>query len=97
MSKLDTGVASNNRGFRIKVQGAFTRKHGIFDKIQFPDDYHLISMSPPINPGDNVQSHGWNKLCAMWKDIHSVYKEVLFNFTKSGLLIFVMEKWLHIT
>ena len=47
-------------------------------------DDHLITISPPINPGENVQAHRWKKLRDMWKDINDIHKEVLFNFTKSG-------------
>ena len=43
-----------------------------------------MMMSPPINPGENVQSHGWKKLRHLWRDVNSLYKEVLFNYTKSG-------------
>ena len=37
-TELDAGIASNNRGFWQKIQHAFTRKDGLFDKIQFPED-----------------------------------------------------------
>ena len=79
---MDAGIASNNRGFWQKIQGAFTRKQGLFDKIQFPEDVHLSTMSPSVNPGENVQSHGWKKLRSLWRDVNNLYKEVLFNYTK---------------
>jgi len=78
---LDAGIASNNRGFWLKIQGAFTRKHGLFDKIQFPEDVHLSTMSPPVNPGENVQLYGWKKFRSLWRDVNHLYKEVLFNYT----------------
>ena len=56
-AELDAGSASNNRGFWKKVEAAFLRKHEVFDKIQFPNDPHLIGMTPRIDPASNVQSH----------------------------------------
>ena len=80
--ELDAGVASNNKGFWVRVQEVFVTKHPIYDKLQFNDDKFL--MNTAIDPGENIQCHDWKKLRCIWADLNSKYKVSLYNFTKSG-------------
>jgi hypothetical protein len=81
---LNTGKATNDDLFWVRVQRAFTKEES-FDKynlLKFNDDL-IFAAQGHIDPG-RIVCHDWKKICTIWKSINSEYKGAYTQFTMSG-------------